>query len=149
MPHESEAAGGSGWPAVRLLERRPDIAAAERQMARRMLRSAWPRPRSFHDDLHGSFGFEGLSLATWFTWPSRVWAVGPSLAQAIFDGGLRRATVQQYRAVYEGTVATYRQTVLTTFSGDRRQSRLTTHPPHGDRRAERGGAVGAAQSAGG
>jgi len=99
-----------------LLERRPDIAAAERAMAQANAQIGIARAGFFPQTiLHGSFGFEGLSLATWLTWPSRIWAVGPSLAQAIFDGGLRRATVQQYRAVYEGTVATYRQTVLTAF----------------------------------
>ena len=54
-------------------------------------------------------------MAKWIEWPSRVWSVGPSLAQTIFDGGLRRATVQQFQAFYDQTVANYRQTVLTAF----------------------------------
>jgi len=54
-------------------------------------------------------------MANWLIWPSRVWSVGPSLAQTIFDAGLRRATVQQYQAAYDQTIANYRQTVLTAF----------------------------------
>ena len=60
-------------------------------------------------------GFQNLSFPTWFEWPNRVWSVGPTLAQTIFDAGLRRATVQQFSAAYDQTVATYRQTVLTAF----------------------------------
>jgi outer membrane protein TolC len=54
-------------------------------------------------------------VAKWFEWPSRIWSVGPSLAQTLFDAGLRRATVQQYQAAYDQTVANYRETVLTAF----------------------------------
>ena len=50
-----------------------------------------------------------------FAWSSRVWSVGPTLAETIFDGGLRRATVQQFQAAYDVTVANYRNTVLTAF----------------------------------
>ena len=49
------------------------------------------------------------------TWPSRFWSVGPSLSETIFDAGLRRAAVNQYVAVYNANVASYRQTVLTAF----------------------------------
>jgi outer membrane protein TolC len=63
--------------------------------------------------LSGSVGFSSLSAATWLAWPSRIWAVGPALAQTIFDGGLRRATVQQFQAAYDQTVANYR--VLIAF----------------------------------
>ena len=62
-----------------------------------------------------SAGFGNSSISSWFTWPSRFWSVGPSLAETIFDAGLRRATVQQYQANYDQTVANYRQTVLTAF----------------------------------
>ena len=48
-------------------------------------------------------------------WPSRFWSVGPQLAETLFEGGLRRATVQQFRASYDRNVANYRQTVLTAF----------------------------------
>ena len=60
-------------------------------------------------------GLESTSIATWFTWPSRFWSVGPALAETIFDAGLRKATVQQFRAAYDETVANYRETVLTAF----------------------------------
>jgi hypothetical protein len=60
-------------------------------------------------------GFASSSITNWFTWPSRFWSVGPAVTQTLFDGGLRRATVQQFRATYEETVARYRETVLTAF----------------------------------
>lgn len=65
--------------------------------------------------LSASGGFGNVSITDWFTWPSRFWSVGPSLAETIFDAGLRKATVQQFQANYDQTVANYRQTVLTAF----------------------------------
>ncbi len=65
--------------------------------------------------LSPSVGFESTSITTWLTWPSRFFSVGPSLAETLFDGGARRATLQQAQANYDQTVATYRQTVLTAF----------------------------------
>ncbi len=65
--------------------------------------------------LTGGAGLENTSITTLFTWPSRFWSVGASLAQTLFDAGLRRATVRQYRATYDETVANYRETVLTAF----------------------------------
>jgi NodT family efflux transporter outer membrane factor (OMF) lipoprotein len=65
--------------------------------------------------LSATGGFGNSSISDWFTWPSRFWSVGPSLAETIFDGGLRNAAVQQYRFNYDQTVANYRQTVLTAF----------------------------------
>src|SRR5208282_6080634 len=65
--------------------------------------------------LSASAGFQSLSIAKWLEWPSRVWSLGPSLAQTIFDAGLRRASVQQFQASYDQTVANYRQTALTAF----------------------------------
>lgn len=99
-----------------LLERRPDIAAAERAVAQANIQIGIARTAYFPTvTLSAAAGLEGLSIAKWFTWPSRVWSVGPGLAQTIFDGGLRRATVQQFQAAYDQTVANYRQTVLTAF----------------------------------
>ena len=60
-------------------------------------------------------GLGATSIADWFTWPSRFWSVGPALAETLFDAGLRRATVQQYQASYDQSVANYRETVLTAF----------------------------------
>jgi outer membrane protein TolC len=66
-------------------------------------------------NLSASGGFLGTSASNWFTWPSRLWAVGPTLAETIFDGGRRRASKQLSTAQYDQTVADYRQTVLTAF----------------------------------
>lgn len=99
-----------------LLERRPDIAAAERLVAQANAQIGVAKTAFFPTvTLSGSAGFQAVSIAKWFDWPSRVWSVGPSLAETIFDAGLRRATVQQYQATYDQTVANYRQTVLTAF----------------------------------
>ncbi|MGP8246743.1 MAG: efflux transporter outer membrane subunit [Bryobacteraceae bacterium] len=99
-----------------LLERRPDIAAAERAVAQANAQIGIARTAFFPTvTLSASAGFQSLSIAKWLEWPSRVWSVGPALAQTIFEGGLRRATVQQFQASYEQTVANYRQTVLTAF----------------------------------
>ncbi len=99
-----------------LLERRPDIAAAERSMAQANAQIGVAKSAYFPNILlSASGGFGNSSIADWFTWPSRFWSVGPSLAETIFDAGLRRATVQQFQANYDQTVANYRQTVLTAF----------------------------------
>ncbi len=101
-----------------LLERRPDIASAERRMAAAnaqigIAEAAWfPTVK-----LSASAGFEASTLATWFNWPSRFWSVGPAMSALLFDGGLRRAQTDQVRAAYDATVAAYRQTVLTAFQG--------------------------------
>lgn len=105
----------AGLPS-QLLERRPDIAAAERLVAQANAQIGIAKAAYFPDvTLSGQAGLASVSIAKWLTWPSRVWSVGPSLAETIFDAGLRRATVQQYRANYDQTVANYRQTVLTAF----------------------------------
>jgi NodT family efflux transporter outer membrane factor (OMF) lipoprotein len=99
-----------------LLERRPDIAAAERAVAQANAQIGIAQTAFFPAiTLSASAGLQSLSIAKWLEWPSRVWSVGPGLAQTIFDGGLRRATVQQFQASYDQTVANYRQTVLTAF----------------------------------
>jgi NodT family efflux transporter outer membrane factor (OMF) lipoprotein len=99
-----------------LLERRPDIASAERAVAAANARIGVAKSAYFPDlTLSAAAGFEALALADWFSWPSRFWAVGAGLSETLFDGGLRRATVSQYRAAYDLTVANYRQTVLAAF----------------------------------
>jgi NodT family efflux transporter outer membrane factor (OMF) lipoprotein len=65
--------------------------------------------------LNAGAGFESSSFSDWLTWPSRFWSVGPTIAETLFDAGLRKATVEQFQANYNQTVATYRQTVLTAF----------------------------------
>lgn len=99
-----------------LLERRPDIAASERLVAQANAQIGIARAAYFPTlTLSASAGFQSSSITDWFSWPSRFWSVGPSLAQTIFDAGLRKATVEQFRAQYDETVANYRQAVLTAF----------------------------------
>ena len=99
-----------------LLERRPDVASSERLVAQANAQIGVSTAAFYPNlTLSASGGFESLSPATWFTWPSRFWSVGPSLAQSVFDAGLRRATVQHDQAAYDQTVANYRETVLTAF----------------------------------
>jgi NodT family efflux transporter outer membrane factor (OMF) lipoprotein len=99
-----------------LLERRPDVAADERLMAQANAQIGVAEAAYFPTlTLSASAGFESTNAAHWLTWPARFWSVGPSLSETIFDGGLRSATVAQYRAAYDQAVATYRQTVLTAF----------------------------------
>ncbi len=99
-----------------LLERRPDIAAAERSVEQANAQIGIATA-AFYPNLtiSASGGFGSTAISSLFTWPSRVWSVGPTLAETIYDAGLRRATVQQYQAAYDQTVANYRNTVLTAF----------------------------------
>lgn len=99
-----------------LLERRPDIASAERHMAEANAQIGVAKAAFYPNvTLNGAVGLENISITSLFTWPSRFWSVGPSLAETIFDAGERRATVQQYQATYDQTVANYRQSVLAAF----------------------------------
>jgi len=99
-----------------LLERRPDVAASERLMAQANALIGVQKAAYFPTlTLSASFGFQSTSGSSWLTWPSRFWSVGPAISELIYDGGLRRATVEQYRAQYDQTVANYRNTVLTAF----------------------------------
>jgi len=99
-----------------LLERRPDIAANERLMAQANAQIGVATAAYYPTlTLSAAAGLQSTSFVNWFTWPSRFWSVGPSLAETIFDAGLRRATVEQYRAQYDESVANYRETVLTAF----------------------------------
>ncbi len=105
----------AGTPS-QLLERRPDIAAAERLVAAANANIGLARVAYFPlVTLTGSAGLQSSSLANWFTWPSRFWSGGPSAAETLFDFGRRRAATQQVQAAYDATVATYRQTVLGAF----------------------------------
>jgi NodT family efflux transporter outer membrane factor (OMF) lipoprotein len=99
-----------------LLERRPDIAASERLMAQANAQIGVAKAAYFPTlTLSASAGLQSTQGSSWFTWPSRFWSVGPAIAETIYDGGLRRATMEQYRAQYDQTVANYRNTVLTAF----------------------------------
>jgi NodT family efflux transporter outer membrane factor (OMF) lipoprotein len=99
-----------------LLERRPDIAEAERRMAAANEQIGIADSAYYPTlNLAGVFGVEGTSGANWLEWPSRFWAIGATLSETIFDRGRRRATTESARAGYDGTVANYRQTVLNAY----------------------------------
>jgi NodT family efflux transporter outer membrane factor (OMF) lipoprotein len=99
-----------------LLERRPDIAAAERNMAAANAQIG-VAVAAFYPalTLSATGGVESSAIKNLLEWPSRFWSVGPSISETVYDGGLRRATVNQYKATYNADLAAYRQTVLTAF----------------------------------
>jgi NodT family efflux transporter outer membrane factor (OMF) lipoprotein len=99
-----------------LLERRPDVAAAERAMAEANASIGIAYAAYYPNlTLTAEGGFQSSVFHRWLTWPSRFWSIGASLPETIFDAGLRRATVQQYTATYNADLAAYRQTVLSAF----------------------------------
>jgi NodT family efflux transporter outer membrane factor (OMF) lipoprotein len=99
-----------------LLERRPDIAASERNMASANAQIGIATAAYYPNlTLSASGGFESSTFKHLFDWPSRFWSIGPTVSETVFDAGLRRATVNQFREVYNADVASYRQTVLTGF----------------------------------
>lgn len=99
-----------------LLQRRPDVAAAERTLAEANATIGIGYGAFFPSvTLSASGGVESSTLTNWFTWPSRFWSIGPSISQTIFNGGLYRAELNQYTATYNADVAAYRQTVLIAF----------------------------------
>jgi outer membrane protein, multidrug efflux system len=119
-PSSNDATAGA--PAIpvavpsELLERRPDIAAAERRMAAANadigVATAAFYPRVM---LSGMAGYQSIDAGSLFNWPSRVWSIGPSLQLPLFMGGRNRAQLAAARAAYDATVANYRQTVLSAF----------------------------------
>jgi NodT family efflux transporter outer membrane factor (OMF) lipoprotein len=99
-----------------LLERRPDIAANERQVAAANEQIGIAKAAFYPTlTLSATAGFESADFLKWLTWPSRFWSVGPQLAETLFDAGKRHAQVTQAEAAYDATVDTYRQTVLTAL----------------------------------
>jgi NodT family efflux transporter outer membrane factor (OMF) lipoprotein len=100
-----------------LLERRPDIAAAERRVAAANARIGVAEAAYYPTlTLSASGGYQAPSTGDLLSLPARFWSVGPALAQVLFDGGARRAVTEQARAVYDADVAAYRQTVLNAFA---------------------------------
>jgi NodT family efflux transporter outer membrane factor (OMF) lipoprotein len=99
-----------------LLERRPDIASSERSMAAANEQIGIARAAYYPTlSLSAVAGFAGTSALNWLSWPSRFFAVGPTLSETLFDHGRRRATSDIALAQYDGTIAAYRQTTLTAF----------------------------------
>jgi NodT family efflux transporter outer membrane factor (OMF) lipoprotein len=99
-----------------LLERRPDVAAAERRVAEANAQIGVARAAYYPTiTLSGSAGFQSSSLGNLMSAQGLVWSVGTTMAQTLFDAGKRKAVTEQARAIYQGTVANYRQTVLSAF----------------------------------
>ena len=99
-----------------VLQRRPDIAAAERRVAEANEKIGIAQAAFYPSlNLNGTSGYAGTNGANWFMWPSLFWAVGASLTQPLFDGGRIRAQSDATWADYDVKVASYRQTTLTAF----------------------------------
>jgi NodT family efflux transporter outer membrane factor (OMF) lipoprotein len=104
-----------GMPST-LLERRPDIAAAERRVVAANAQIGVAKAAYFPDlTISATLGFQSSSFANWLTVPNRFWSIGPALAQTLFDAGARKAQTEQAIAAYDANVAAYRETVLTSF----------------------------------
>ena len=99
-----------------LLERRPDVAAAERAVASANAEIGVARAAYFPNiTLSASAGFNSFSAANWLTWASRFWSIGANGSETLIDGGARGAAVRQAKAVRDETASQYRQTVLSAF----------------------------------
>lgn len=99
-----------------LLERRPDIAGAERSMAASNEQIGIAQAAYYPTlTLGASAGLESTNFLKWISWPARFWSVGPQLAETLFDAGRRHAQTDQARAAFDASVANYRQAVLTSF----------------------------------
>ena len=124
-PADFSLAASEGIPALpaiplslpsQLLERRPDIAAAERSVMSANAEIGVAKTAYFPDlTLSLAGGYSSSSFSNWVTLPNRFWSVGPQLAMTLFDGGQRAAEVDRSEAAYDQTVAQYRQTVLDGF----------------------------------
>ena len=99
-----------------LLERRPDIAEAERALAASNARIGVAKAAFFPVvRLTGAAGFESFDVDSLFNWESRAWSLGPSISLPIFQGGRNRANLKRARAAFEENVANYRQRILAGF----------------------------------
>jgi NodT family efflux transporter outer membrane factor (OMF) lipoprotein len=105
----------TGVPA-QLVERRPDVAAAERMLAEDNAKIGIGYGAFFPSvTISADAGLESSLFKHLFNWPSRIWSIGPSASETLFDGHLYRAELNQYVATYNADLATYRQSVLTAF----------------------------------
>jgi NodT family efflux transporter outer membrane factor (OMF) lipoprotein len=133
----------SGVPAT-LLQRRPDIAAAQRRMMAANANIGVARAAYFPTiTLGATGGFESTGYSNWLSAPSSFWAIGPNALLSVFDGGLRRAQVAQARAEFDASAAYYRSTVVTAFQ--QVEDSLATLNHYHDASAEEKAAVDAAQ----
>ncbi|HYR41913.1 MAG TPA: efflux transporter outer membrane subunit [Terriglobia bacterium] len=99
-----------------LLERRPDVASAERRVAFANAEIGLARAAFFPTiSLTAAGGFSSSMISSLFSWPSRFWSIGPAFSEMVFDAGRRGAAVREAEASYDATVAIYRQDVLTAF----------------------------------
>jgi NodT family efflux transporter outer membrane factor (OMF) lipoprotein len=99
-----------------LLERRPDIAAAERTMAEANALIGVQKAAYYPTvSITGTAGFATSTFSKWLTSPSRYWSFGPTASETVFDGGLRKSTLAQFTALYDADVANYKQVVLAAF----------------------------------
>jgi NodT family efflux transporter outer membrane factor (OMF) lipoprotein len=115
-PNQSPPPASSiGIPST-LLERRPDVAAAERQVAAANEQIGIAKAALYPSlAFSAGAGLQTTVISDLLTWPSRFWSLGPQLAATLFDAGKRRAQVKLTQAAYDATVANYRQTVLTAL----------------------------------
>jgi NodT family efflux transporter outer membrane factor (OMF) lipoprotein len=128
-----------------LLQRRPDIAAAERTMAQANALIGVEKAAYYPTlSLTGGGGLEAKAITSLFTGPAFFWAVGASASETLFDAGLRKATVAQYTATYNADVAAYKETVLTAFQ--QVEDYIATLRVNSQQIAQQGAAVQAAQN---
>jgi NodT family efflux transporter outer membrane factor (OMF) lipoprotein len=133
----------SGVPAT-LLQRRPDIAAAQRRMIASNANIGVARAAYFPSlTLSGQGGFQSKSYSNWLSAPSAFWAIGPNALLSVLDGGLRRAQVRQARAEFDAAAANYRGVVVGAFQ--QVEDDLATLNHYHDAAVEENAAVDAAQ----
>jgi NodT family efflux transporter outer membrane factor (OMF) lipoprotein len=133
----------SGVPAT-LLQRRPDIAAAQRRMMAANANIGVARAAYFPTlTLGAQGGYQSTAFSNWLTAPSSFWAIGPNALLSVFDGGLRRAQVAQARAEFDSSAANYRGTVVSAFQ--QVEDDLATLNHYHDADLEEKAAVNAAQ----